>query len=295
VFVLWWCRFTNMLHGKFVGKVGTRGVELLLVGMRSLNHITGLNLGLSVSLSGVSITFKARRGRVNLYVPIQIGKAFDPWSLLVGALVQGAVNASVVALLRPFERLRVQRELRALERSMAAQLCTARRNAAAQVRLMQATASKKRAAEEASEGLVILAAHYGLPTAKTPDPEWFAASRDGDTELDGAGSLDVKVPLQFFVRDSRLDLPPGSKADMLGFYDVAANPAWLFERPANGQEGADEPFPPTARKPRTQFPVLYVKYCFKGHVYEVTVDDLRPLELPSAEALCIGPVTRVQV
>lgn len=269
-----------------------------MVGMRNLNNITGLNLGLAVTFSGVTVSFKARRGRVNLYVPIQIARGIDPWSIVVGSLVQAAVNAGIVSILRPFERVRVQRELRALERQMAERQTQARRNAAAQVRLMLGPSERKRAAELSSDGLVILCARYGLKSAvKSPDPEWYLTAKDHDTELDTAGSLDVTVPLQFFVRDSRLSLPAGSKAGILGFYDVASNPAWLFEKPpANSQEAAAEPYPPSiSRKPRTEYPGLYVKYRFRGQVFEVTVDDLRPLDLPApeGEATCLGPITRV--
>jgi len=47
--------------------------------------------------------------------------------------------------------------------------------------------------------------------------------------LDVADNVDVTVPLQFFTQDSHLSLPSGSKSGMLGFYDVAKNPSWLYQ------------------------------------------------------------------
>jgi len=86
-----------------VGKVGTQGVEMQAVGGRNLNNITGINLGLSLTMTGVTISFKLRRGRVAIYVPVLLTPKADPWALLVAAIVQSTVNAAVVALVKPYQ------------------------------------------------------------------------------------------------------------------------------------------------------------------------------------------------
>jgi hypothetical protein len=165
-------RFTAKLDCKLITKIGTRGLELFAVGGRNLSLITGLNLGVSYTSSGVAITIKLRRGRMQLYLPVTLSTRFDPWAVLVGAVVQCVVNAAVTGVVRPFERMRVQRELRTVEETSGKAQASRRHDAAAQVRLMLVSATRKRAVEEASDGLVILAARYGLDVNKPGDPEW---------------------------------------------------------------------------------------------------------------------------
>ena len=69
-----------------------------------------------------------------------------------------------------------------------------------QIELMSKTAEAKTRKEEMKDdGLVILMATYEV--------------QDGD-------SIDVTIPLQFWVMNSALHLPPMSKSSMLGFCDV---------------------------------------------------------------------------
>jgi hypothetical protein len=139
-----------------------------------------------------------------------------------------------------------------------------------------------------------------------------------------APAIDVRVPLQFFVAKGRLYLPPGSKAGVLGFYDVAANPTWLMAA-GNASASADTgtaaapvntamgrrlrpapsflapirppgPPPPVGGKGGgQQHARLYVRYSYRSRVYEVTVDDIQPLELPplDEEHTELGPLGSV--
>lgn len=256
-------------------------------GTRNLTSITAINLGLSVALDGVTVNIKARRGRHNLYVPIKISARCDPWSILAGSMINAALNSSLLMLLRPFEKIRIQRQLRLIEKEMSEKQGRERRNAAAQVRLMVEAAKRKEEVERTVEGggLVILEARYGKhgPVANSngtpPDKEWYLTSRENDHTLDMASSLDVRIPLQFFVSKSKLYLPPGSKAGILGFYDVSSNPTWLLKTSITDQ---GQTLPPKQKAPEDR-PCLYVRYSWRKQVYEITVDDYQLLELPPAD------------
>ena len=295
-------RLSQALQLRAVGKLGNRGVEFSFAGTRNLTSITAVTLGLSVGLDGVSVTVKARRGRHNIYVPIKISARADPWTILTGSMINATLNASLILLLRPFEKIKLQRQLRLVEKEMSEKQSRERRNAAAQVRLMVEAAKKKEETERNMQGggLIILEAHYGTPlpsasNGKPPDPDWYYENRDGDHDLDLAPSLDVRIPLQFFVSKSRLYLPPGSKAGILGFYDMAANPTWLLKATNEGGGWGENLSNGSHKKPwqrpAEQRAQLYIRYLWQRKVYEISIDDCRSLDLPCAdekEVTCLG-------
>jgi curved DNA-binding protein CbpA len=302
-------RISNTVQVKCVGKVGTRGLECMLGATRNLSSLTAVNFGLSVALDGVTVSIKARKGRQHIYIPIKISARLDPWSVLVGSVLNAGLNAGLVLLVRPVEKARVQRQLRMLEKELVEKQARERRNAAAQVRLMAEAAQRKAAAEKTAMkglgGLVILEGRYGtsaLPHQRPPDSDWYLPSREQDHNLDMASALDVRIPLQFFVNKSRLYLPAGSKAGMLGFYDVVANPTWLLHASTSADNDAGHgkstaatfraPIRPPhhRRKSRRDRPRLYVRYSYLGKVYEVTVDDIESVDLPPLDSshTCLG-------
>ncbi len=312
-------------------------MDCALTGTRNLSALVAVSFGLKVALDGVTVTARLRKGRQQLVLPLKISAGLDPWSVLLGGVVGSGMNAVLSLALRPFERARIQRRLRALEQQATARQAKERRHAAAQVRLMAATAGKKREAEQAAGGLVILEAQYGttLPTkgcggggtgvgvGGKPDPAWYQQGREQDRALDMAPAIDVRVPLQFFVAKGRLYLPPGSKAGVLGFYDVAANPTWLLTASsssssdaAHGAETGNRvmgrqmrpapsflaPIRPPGPPPSAgaaaahKHARLYVRYAYRSRVYEATVDDIQPLELPplDEEHTELGPLGAVE-
>lgn len=317
--------------------MGNRGLDCSLAGTRTLSSLVAVTFGLKVALDGVTVTARLRKGRQQLVLPLKISAGLDPWSVLLGGIVGSGLNAALSLALRPFERVRIQRRLRKMEQEATKKQAVERRHAAAQVRLMAATAERKREAEKGAGGLVILEAYYGITLPPTgsgalngggggsgkPDADWFVQGRDEDRALDMAPAIDVRVPLQFFVTKGRLYLPPGSKAGVLGFYDVAANPTWLL---AAGSAAADAggsdaaaantamgrrlrpapsflapirpPGPPPAAAAKGgagQHARLYVRYSYRNRVFEVTVDDIQPLELPplDEEHTELGPLGSV--
>ena len=115
----------------------------------------------------------------------------------------------------------------------------------AEVALMSEAYDRSLAAESGRDGLVVREAWFGL-----------LRSRSGVADkLIGEGLpcvLDVTVPLQCLVKDSKLVLTDTSKIHLAGFYDVHKG------------ERKD----------------LNVKYYFRGRLHEVTVEDFHPLSIP---------------
>ena len=115
----------------------------------------------------------------------------------------------------------------------------------AEVVLMSEAYERSLAVESERDGLVIREAWFGL-----------LRSRSGMAEkLINEGLpcvLDVTVPLQCLVKDSKLVLTDTSKVHLAGFYDMHKG------------ERKD----------------LNVKYYFRGKLHEVTVEDSQPLSIP---------------
>ena len=80
----------------------------------------------------------------------------------------------------------------------------------------------------------------------------------------------VTVALQFFVEDSQLHLPTGSKKHLLGFCDPRLGGE---ESPLQNQ--------------------LQIRYSFGGFVYEICVGDDQAVMLPSSKAVMLGQTDSV--
>lgn len=134
-----------------------------------------------------------------------------------------------------------------LRREHADYISAKRSEAADAVLLMGRSVSAKAASERERDGLVILSAQYGLASAFTPRGI-RAAREDGVDDV-----VDVTIPVQGLVQNSRLFIPAGrNKFNLLGFYD-----------PCIGENKR-----------------LRVRYLFRGKVHEVTVDDVSMLRAP---------------
>ena len=123
--------------------------------------------------------------------------------------------------------------------------------ALSQQEMMKGIAEKKRREEEKKKGLVIRAASYGS-AANIGIPEKVKNMEE---------VIDVTIPIQFMVKDSRVRLYAGSKQDYMGFWN------------------------PVSKDSSCR---LYVRYSFNGKVYEIEVDGDEPLYLPTCRANCLG-------
>ncbi|XP_012270711.1 dnaJ homolog subfamily C member 11 [Orussus abietinus] len=121
------------------------------------------------------------------------------------------------------------------------------RDAKAAVSLMRATFSRNRSEEESKGGLVITKALYG----RVVYPQDRSAGDDASTgHRDEV--IDVTVPLQCLVKDSKLILHNASKSQLPGFYD-----------PCVGEDKQ-----------------LFVQYLFHGQTHECIIKDDERLRIP---------------
>ena len=134
-----------------------------------------------------------------------------------------------------------------------------------------------RKVEEAKGGLVIEQALYYSPSTRTHN---------------------VTVPLQFWVSDSSLKLPSGSKSTMLGFYDIRrpqrARQQYSYSPKSiisslialarnhicPQKESSTEVFEEDMSPNQRERVKLYVRYKFCGRTDEVTIFDEDELILP---------------
>lgn len=158
----------------------------------------------------------------------------------------------------------------------------ARQDAELQKDLMSRQAKRKKREEVDKEGLVIHKATYALSGGE----EW-----------------DATVPLQFWVNRSSLTLPPTSKSQLLGFYDITSakknqrsnaphvvgasqSGSWLWWKAMwnDLMDLSTSTLPSNAGAASRPNPTLYVRYDFKGQAYHITIQDEQELILPNPNA-----------
>ncbi|XP_063374234.1 dnaJ homolog subfamily C member 11 [Cydia amplana] len=174
--------------------------------------------------SGVILKLKWTCSTQTIVVPIHLCEEVMP-SPVFYATVVPMVSWLILKklILDPIARERSERER---QRSMEAnfeRLQEMQRQARATVELMRETYSRIRSDEEKKKGLVILRALYGkLPAGASSheveaEPTGDAASPESPAAYTEV--IDVTIPVQCLVKDSRLELLEASKADLAGFFD----------------------------------------------------------------------------
>ncbi|XP_075990898.1 dnaJ homolog subfamily C member 11 isoform X1 [Anticarsia gemmatalis] len=174
--------------------------------------------------SGVMLKLKWTCSSQTIVVPIHLCEEVMPSPVFyatVVPLVSWLVLKKLV--LDPINRERQERDR---QRSMEAnyeRLQEMQRQARATVELMRETYSRIRSDEEKKKGLVILRAMYGKLPADASNHE-ISVEQVGDGSTPESPTvfaevIDVTIPVQCLVKDSRLELLEASKSELPGFYD----------------------------------------------------------------------------
>jgi len=202
------------LKTRLVGKGGTfgflveYGVEKKISELSTLAaHVTlGIPTGVSVKikLSRASQTYTAN---VRLSDELTVSPVF--YGTVVPLLTWAAISRLVIA---PYVRQQERQEADKRRQSNRERTAARRREAESAVNLMRETVARNRQAEELRRGLIITAAWYG---------RIVHASSGDQSESAGDEVIDVTIPLQCLVKDSKLILQEGSKSHLPGFYDPA--------------------------------------------------------------------------
>nr|KAF6294254.1 DnaJ heat shock protein family (Hsp40) member C11 [Pipistrellus kuhlii] len=229
-------RVKGSLKAGFFGTVVEYGAE------RKISRHSVLGAAVSIGIpQGVSLKVKLNRASQTYFFPIHLTDQLLPSAVFyatVGPLVVYFAMHRLV--IKPYLRAQKERELEKQRESTATDILQKKQEAEAAVRLMQESVRRIVEAEESRMGLIIVNAWYGK----------FVNDKSKKSEK--AKVIDVTVPLQCLVKDSKLILTEASKAGLPGFYD-----------PCVGEEKS-----------------LKVLYQFRGVLHQVMALDGEALRIP---------------
>ncbi|XP_014717351.1 dnaJ homolog subfamily C member 11 isoform X1 [Equus asinus] len=229
-------RVKGSLKAGFFGTVVEYGAE------RKISRHSVLGAAVSIGVpQGVSLKVKLNRASQTYFFPIHLTD-----QLLPSAVFYATVGPLVVyfamhrLIIKPYLRAQKEKELEKQRESTATDILQKKQEAEAAVRLMQESVRRIIEAEESRMGLIIVNAWYGK----------FVNDKSKKSEK--VKVIDVTVPLQCLVKDSKLILTEASKAGLPGFYD-----------PCVGEEKN-----------------LKVLYQFRGVLHQVMALDSEALRIP---------------
>ncbi|XP_033100299.1 dnaJ homolog subfamily C member 11-like [Anneissia japonica] len=206
-------------------------------------------LGAKVTIGvPVGVTLKIRLSRANqtFVFPIHLSQEMAPNAIFYGTVVPIAVYWLVkVIIVNPFMIKMKEENIQKKREANASSFEQKKQEAETEVRLMTEIVKRIIETEQTVGGLIIIQAWYG----KLVDNSMTAG---GERNGVGGNVIDVTIPLQSQVKDSRLLLTDASKANLPGFYD-----------PCVGEESC-----------------LRVLYRFHNTLHECTVADNESLRIP---------------
>ncbi|KAF4798944.1 DnaJ subfamily C member 11 [Turdus rufiventris] len=215
-----------------------QGVSLKIKSVQDLNSLLQR---LTITSMIVFPVFRLNRASQTYFFPVHLTDQLLPSAVFyatVGPLViYFAMHRLVI---KPYLRAQKERELEKQRESTASDMLQKKQEAEAAVRLMQESVRRIIEAEEARMGLIVVNAWYGK----------FV--NDNSRKNEKVKVIDVTVPLQCLVKDSKLILTEASKAGLPGFYD-----------PCVGEEKS-----------------LKVLYQFRGVLHQVMSADNEALRIP---------------
>lgn len=224
-------------------KAGTTGMAVFYGVENEITKQTRLGGRVSVGSEGVHLTIRFIRAGMSFSTSILLSRfaslAAVFYATTVPLLLFGGFKVLAIA---PLLRHQRQKEVAEKRAEKAREMMERKREAKAAIELMTETVERVLATERARQGLVIVEA-------------WYGKLFDLDPGGDGVGFpkvIDVHVPLQCLVVDSKLILREDNKASIPGFYD-----------PCVGE---------------TKY--LRVRYEFRGTPHEVTVENSESLVIP---------------
>ena len=228
--------FQGGVRGGSAGLTAFYGVE------NEITKLTRLGGRVSVGSSGVQLTLRLTRASMTFSTRILLSQraslAAVFYATAVPLLLYGGFKVLAVA---PLLRRQRQKEVEEKRAEKARETLERKREAEAAVELMTETVDRVLSSERARRGLIIVEAWYGKLFDVDP--------ADG---LSLPKVIDVHIPLQCLVVDSKLILREDNKASIPGFYD-----------PCVGE---------------TKY--LRVRYEFRGTPHEVTVQNSESLIIP---------------
>ncbi|XP_068455154.1 dnaJ homolog subfamily C member 11-like [Clinocottus analis] len=223
-------------------KTGWFGTVLEYGAERKISRHSVLSASVSIGVpQGVTLKIKLARASQTYLFPVHLTDQLLPSAVFYATA--GPLLLYVVVhrlLIVPYTRAQKEQELELQRKSSATDIAKKKHEAESAVLLMQESVRRVIEGEESKMGLIILNAWYGTLVS------------DSSRKQEKAKVIDVTVPLQCLVKDSKLILTEASKAGLPGFYD-----------PCVGEEKS-----------------LKLLYQFRGVLHQVISADTESLRIP---------------
>ncbi|KAK2862350.1 hypothetical protein Q5P01_001883 [Channa striata] len=223
-------------------KTGWFGTVVEYGAERKISRHSVLSATVSMGIpQGVTLKIKLARASQTYLFPIHLTDQLLPSAVFyatVGPLL--AYMAIHRLIIIPYTQAQKEQELELQRKSSATDIAKKKQEAESAVLLMQESVRRIIEAEESKMGLIILNAWYGKFVSDTSQKQ------------EKAKVIDVTVPLQCLVKDSKLILTEASKTGLPGFYD-----------PCVGEEKS-----------------LKLLYQFRGVMHQVISADTEALRIP---------------
>ncbi|KAL6260832.1 dnaJ homolog subfamily C member 11 [Pogonomyrmex barbatus] len=229
-------------------KAGTFGAFLEYGAEKKVSKHSSISAAVRVGVpTGVTLKLRLSRASQAYTFPIHLCDEVLPAPVFY-ATVAPIITWTVIKklIIDPVVKERKEREKEKQRELNKSRMLEKQREAKAATELMKETVSRIRAEEESKKGLIITKALYG---------RFVYPQQDRPTTEEGGHRdevIDVTIPLQCLVKDSKLILHKASKSQLPGFYD-----------PCVGEDKQ-----------------LLVQYLFHTQTHECVIRDDAPLRIP---------------
>ncbi|XP_017794016.1 PREDICTED: dnaJ homolog subfamily C member 11 [Habropoda laboriosa] len=230
-------------------KAGTVGVIVEYGAEKKISRHSRLSATVSAGVpTGVTLKIKLSRSFQTYAFPIHLSDEVLPATVFYATVVPLMTWMIVKkVVIDPMVKKREEHKKEKEREVNKTRMLEKQKEAESATKLMKATVSRIRAQEESKKGLIITKALYGrfvYPQEDLYNSEQQSIRRD---EV-----IDVTIPLQCLVKDSKLILYDASKSELPGFYD-----------PCVGEEKQ-----------------LLIQYLFRNQTHECIVKDNAPIRIP---------------
>ncbi|XP_033222572.1 dnaJ homolog subfamily C member 11-like [Belonocnema kinseyi] len=238
----------NALNIEEIG-VGTFGGFVEYGAEKKVSNYTSLSTAVRVGVpTGVSLRIRLSRGSQSYTFPIHLCDEIFPapvfYATVAPLITWTIIKKFIIDPVVKEQKERSKEKQREINKSM---MLEKQKEAKAAIELMKATFSRIRSEEEHRGGIVITKALYGrlvYPQDRVLGEDPTIGLRD---EV-----IDVTIPLQCLVNESKLVLHNATKSQLPGFFD-----------PCVGEDKQ-----------------LLVQYLFHAQIHECIIKDNEPLRIP---------------
>ena len=247
----WLNSVTNNTHAGLELMLGTDKIEAEFKTIRRFGPQSKGGVSVALGLQGVSLKLFFTRKQFQYAMPITLSHTFSLSAAAVAGFIPACANYLIRQVLQPYQEIRDLKD-RLREARM---LNEARQTAKTQRRVIVGHAEKLRNEEMESKGFVVLVARYGHPNSMHAAFDWRDVADPSDAELkermrlrspsdwdpvdhgepsrpaadeesnsseeetiykEHPPNIDVTLQVQFFVKNSKLQLNAASKSKLLG-------------------------------------------------------------------------------